>query len=526
MQFACDANHDDSLSPHSGSPSPPAEVEDGQPSPPVLPTEGTLDGKTPPPEVETGAREACSVTGPLEYQWRAPSLGSSETTQLVAPAVDPSSLLSPHSHHRPPSHGLEDRDRQASMASQASTVSPGSSAMLYEPRPLWPVRDAAEAALLHHFIVHVGPQMDATDPLSHFTNAVTQRAAHCPLLYYAVVSVASIHRDRVLGVPDELSQPYQAECLRILIRFLDDPDYLPDEAFLAAIVVLRKGEEMSDDDRMCHLLGSSRVIDSVGAVAANGGLGEAAAWLVLRQAIYVSLTGGAPLNLNLDCYRRSAAVARSLTDHAWANSMVFRFAETLVFSAKHDDSPVADAAVDDAEWYALMDATNAWLRDAPDTFRPIYEGAARDGAYPSAERSPPRLADGLDDAEPFPVVAMLQAPHVMGLMYYHLTMIMLALTDPAALVRRSGVQSLRRWHETERGVRHHLRRCVGLALGNPHVVASNFEASHILHVCGHCLTDPSEQRASVVFLRGVREKLGWRTDHIIEHLELQWRRES
>lgn len=152
---------------------------------------------------------------------------SADSPTLTSPARY---LLSPFQQRLTPSNHVH-------------VVSP--STILYEPKPLWPVQTRAEAELLRHFIDELGPQLDVTDPLSHFTTVVPQRAAHCVLLYHAIISAASIHRSRVFNVPDALSAEHQAKCRRILIQFLNDPDYLLDDNFLATIVVLRKGEEMS-----------------------------------------------------------------------------------------------------------------------------------------------------------------------------------------------------------------------------------------------------------------------------------------
>lgn len=261
---------------------------------------------------------------------------------------------------------------------------------------------------------------------------------------------------------------------------------------------------------MCHLLGSSRVINSIGEVAATGGLGEAAAWLVLRQSIYVSLTGRTPLNVNLSCYKGSS-VFLGLTDHAWANRIVFTFAETLVFSNKVGTDIIADTE----SWHRLRQAALQWNQEKPDTFLPVFENSNEPQSLddPAHERS----------QSPFPTISMLQAPHVIGLMYYHLTLIMLTLTDPSTALRTRGLESLRLWRETEGKVRHDLRRCVGLAVSNSHVPAANFEASHILHACGSCLSSPAERRGAVDFLRGVRGTLGWDVDHVVEYLERHWR---
>lgn len=178
---------------------------------------------------------------------------------------------------------------------------------------------------------------------------------------------------------------------------------------------------------MCHLLGSSRVINTIGEVAASGGLGEAAAWLALRQSIYVSLTTNVPLNLDLDRYRASSAF-QGLTDHAWANKIVFIFAETLKFSTEAVNPTTCD------RWCLLDQATTDWFQSKPDTFNPILENSSA-----TAQES--------DVAKVFPEIHMLQAPHVLGLIYYHLSRIILATSDPSKC--RAGFAALQAWRETE-----------------------------------------------------------------------------
>jgi hypothetical protein len=83
--------------------------------------------------------------------------------------------------------------------------------------------------------------------MSHFASVVPARAAHCRLLLYAILAHASQHRNRLLGESDSLSRSYQDRCLRILIRFLNNAQFVPDEDFLAALVILRSWEEMSGE---------------------------------------------------------------------------------------------------------------------------------------------------------------------------------------------------------------------------------------------------------------------------------------
>ena len=258
---------------------------------------------------------------------------------------------------------------------------------------------------------------------------------------------------------------------------------------------------------MCHLLGSSRIINSIEQLGVNGGLGEAAAWLVLRQHIYVSLMSNASLDISLGCYKVSLAVQGS-TDHDWANKILLICAHCLAYQSKPS---FPGELPTDGNWNTLRCETINWYQSKPDTFLPLFENHG--GVQNSTQQT----------HKAFPEIAMLHAPHVMAMMYYHLAMIILTLSDPSHL-HRAGLLGLRSWKEIENRIRPHLKKCIGLALSNPHVPAAKLEASHILYACGLCLDSPIEQDMAVTFLRDVRKKLAWKTEHIVSHLNNLWKR--
>lgn len=251
---------------------------------------------------------------------------------------------------------------------------------------------------------------------------------------------------------------------------------------------------------MTHLLGSSRLVNSINEVAARGGLGEAAAWVALRQNIYVCLTINAPLNLDLDSYKASTSFI-GLTDHAWVNRIVYGFAEILRYSCQPAESLTSEA------WLDLRRATEDWFQTKPDTFNPLLT------------IHHPTLVDA-GERRVFPEILMLQAPHVIGMVYYHLSHIILASTDPSKI--RVGFGAVRSWRETENALRSDLKAIIGLAISNPHVPTASYEASHILHACGHCLRSQAERQAALDFLHGVTERIGWRVQHIVDHLCEHW----
>lgn len=192
---------------------------------------------------------------------------------------------------------------------------------------------------------------------------------------------------------------------------------------------------------MCHLLGSSRVINSMTSFVASGGLGEAAAWVCLRQNIYVAITTNTRLELRLDAYKHSQSFGAS-TDCAWTNQIVLIFAEILNSLFDTDDSSREE------RWHELQQAAESWLLSKPDTFAAILSSSLEETS----------VAEGPD----FPEIWMLQPAHVIGLQYYHLARILLASSDPRK--SRLGFTGMRSWRDTEVCTHSHRSLCTMLLI--------------------------------------------------------------
>lgn len=98
----------------------------------------------------------------------------------------------------------------------------------------------------------------------------------------------------------------------------------------------------------------------------NGGLGEAAAWLCLREDIYISLTKQRPLKTDLETFLQSN-VFRKGDDAAYANRMVFLLAKALgcAFSANEQCSTQS--------LESIRAEVDAWFDSKPAAFNPIHE---------------------------------------------------------------------------------------------------------------------------------------------------------
>jgi hypothetical protein len=133
-----------------------------------------------------------------------------------------------------------------------STFSPNSSLNLR-----WPVSNAYEASLLHHYVVYCTNWIDVCDSRRHFEKEVPKRAAHFPVILHGILGLAARHLWLMGKTGEDHSQGYVDQCLQALIVALEDPLAHWDENFLVAVILLRLHEEMGDADEQCHHFGKS-----------------------------------------------------------------------------------------------------------------------------------------------------------------------------------------------------------------------------------------------------------------------------
>ncbi|KAF2475054.1 uncharacterized protein BDR25DRAFT_384596 [Lindgomyces ingoldianus] len=365
--------------------------------------------------------------------------------------------------------------------------------------PRWPVSNAYEARLLHHFIVHCTPWIDVCDPRCHFGKEIPKRAAQYPVILNGVLGLAARHLWLLSKVEEDHSAPYIDQCLQTLIIALEDPLAHWDENFLIAVILLRLHEEMGDSDEQCHHFGTTRILNSISSFAADGGLRESASWVSLRQHIYVSLTTQQPLDLSLENYRHSS-VFREYDDEAWANRAIFLFANVLkhVFEGR-ESSPLSRD-----KWAELDAEVNEWERTKPWTFTPLF----------TEERA------GKEFNGSWPELPTAQGVVAVGLQYYHLCKILLSIYSPhASLV---GLASVRARKATDAAIRQHIRIIIGYGVSNSHCGNAMFQGSHILSACGAYIIEKAEQEACVEYLRGLQDLIGWRTTNVLQDLREQW----
>lgn len=127
-------------------------------------------------------------------------------------------------------------------------------------------------------------------------------------------------------------------------------------------IASNKCSHIPGEDNQFHLTGTTHILNTVSTFGSSGGLGEAAAWLCLRQDIYVSLTSQRPLRTNLQSFYHSDVFQRN-DDFAWSSRMVFLLANVL--QGAFTDSTIARDTDQIEEWYSTKPHTFDPVRSVP-----------------------------------------------------------------------------------------------------------------------------------------------------------------
>ncbi|KAL1962934.1 hypothetical protein VTN77DRAFT_9030 [Rasamsonia byssochlamydoides] len=389
-----------------------------------------------------------------------------------------------------------------------------------------------EAYLMQNFIENMAQWADVADLQRHFEIEAPRRALHQPVLRLAILAFSSRHVSRFSGYDETEALQYHTRCLQLLIPVLSAADTEVSEDVLAAIAILRQYEEMDDYDKRCHLLGTTRILNSVAHFASSGGLGEAAAWLCLREDIYASLVSQQPLRTRLDNFLRSSTFQRT-DDVSWANRMVFLLAKVLSCAFQQQQQQQQQTPSDGGQiWSASLHDVDQevedWKRSRPPTFEPIL-------FKPSSSSS--RDEDQHRGSRGLPEIWMLAPFHAVGLQYYHIAkIVILAMSTlqqqqhyypTMSSMMRSRYDHFQHVRRVEKLIREHLLIVIGLAVSNQKTAPNTlFTARHALSVWGGCLRDNWTQDAAVAFLINMEKATGWKSEGLIRSLREQWEEED
>ncbi|OJJ86223.1 uncharacterized protein ASPGLDRAFT_1331273 [Aspergillus glaucus CBS 516.65] len=354
---------------------------------------------------------------------------------------------------------------------------------------------------MRNYIEHMALWADITDSQRHFEVHVPVIAVEEPVLRSAIFAFSSRHIDRQRAGDTAEALQYHNHCLQMLIPALSGAQEKITDVILAAVAILREHEEMDWEDNQFHLTGTTHILNSVSSFGSSGGLGEAAAWLCLREDIYVSLTAQKPLRTNLQNFIHSDIFQRD-DDFAWGSRMVFLLCKVLKCAFTYEASTECLALLHDVE-----QEVERWFNAKPNTFNPI--------------RLIPRTQQR---GQRFPNIWMLLPIHVIGLQYYHVAKIVLAVSSsPSPAV---GYENLKHLRNIERTIRNHLLVVLGLARSNTKAENALFTARHSLVAWGWVLRNKLDQEAAETLLRDMEMTTGWNMTGLIQTLREQWNDED
>ncbi|ENH65010.1 hypothetical protein FOC1_g10001578 [Fusarium oxysporum f. sp. cubense race 1] len=261
----------------------------------------------------------------------------------------------------------------------------------------------------------------------------------------------------ITGIDDESSEEYHSYALRILIPILDDPMSSLDENLLAAAVLLRLYEEMCDVDTGTHLVGCARLWNNIPDFIAQGGLSEAASWIMLRQNLHISLIKGEPMQVDLNKYRRSRSFVDT-TDEDFANRIILLCCQVLATCFSPGAQP------DYETWAHLGKEVASWHDSIPAHYSPYHHSDVKS------------TSTGVKSA--FPIVWMMNPAQVMGYQHYCLARILLHISEPRLWV--SSLRTIEHRVAADVPAMKDLHIAIGLGIHNPSVVGAGFTVHHLL----------------------------------------------
>ncbi|KAK3318216.1 hypothetical protein B0H66DRAFT_228282 [Apodospora peruviana] len=388
--------------------------------------------------------------------------------------------------------------------------------------------DEEEIRFMQIFIDEVAVWMDSYDKDKHFTNITPYLALKSAMLLNAFLACGVKHLTLVESYNDEKALFYYDTATTQLLRSLQNPDRNMAECATTA-VVLNVYEIMSEKptQRMNHIAGARALIRECGWDATTTGIGGACFWLNIGMEVlsclafnwqtawdpdqwgldlaFTNLTPGGTSSENEAKQReRDAQQQQQQTggdEELWAHRMFYIVAKIANFRANiprfqepspHDEQVRLQSRF--SEWKRLKAMCDAWNNNCPRPMRPY--GYSHSPSTTSL----------------FPNVWLIKRPAVIGRLFYHTAMCVLAQINP--LNPRDSA-------ENRAAQLHHAHQVCGIvAHTKDRGVAS--VAIRSLATSASVLTDRHEQTEVLAILDKISKDTGWRLGKVLMQLKKDW----
>ncbi|KAE8375839.1 hypothetical protein BDV26DRAFT_6007 [Aspergillus bertholletiae] len=370
---------------------------------------------------------------------------------------------------------------------------------LYHVLPYAPRDRQRYATLLIHFRRHVGPLwFDVTD--SDFSIQVLCLVPTCPILLFSTLALAARHLHRFADDGTDEAEHYHDRCIELLLPVLNDRTAISDGVILASSVLLRFYEEISAPirgrDDAWHLLGGFAFVEEVQNESRHWqeGLGRGAFWIHQRQDIINAILNQRPTKANLTL----CGLDRTSSDsnpETWAKRCTCLVADVVSFCFGPNASSIE-------RYDTLRHQLDWWDMHKPPCSTAFFQS---------------ELDHQTED--PFPEIIFALDASVVGVAYYHLSMLLMAIYNPRQ-PKIGPLHALGR-QQIEREVQFHVRTLCGIALSNP-CPPGRVVACLAISQCGAWFTNPDERLRLMNIIKVVEQDDMWPGGSTIASLKEQW----
>ncbi|KAI1748435.1 hypothetical protein F4782DRAFT_542834 [Xylaria castorea] len=367
-----------------------------------------------------------------------------------------------------------------------------------------------ELHFMQVFVSEVGLWMDSLDKDKHFSRLIPYHALKCPMLLNALLACGVKHLTLTQQYSDEKALFYYDTATTQLLRSLQNPDRNTAEC-AATAVVLNVYEIMSEKptQRMSHIAGARALIRECGWNARSMGLGAACFWLNVGMELLSCLafnwqTAWDPetwgVNMDFDTEKHAGS------EEIWVHRIFYIVAKIANFRASiprfqepspHDEQLRVQTRM--AEWNRLKALCDEWDNACPRPMHPLGY------VYPSQQQRGPTKSL-------FPNVWLIKRAAVVGRLYYHMALCILAQVNPSA---SKGSEDSRTTQQ------HHAHQVCGIVAHNKDRGVASVSIRSLALV-SEVLTDRAEQQEVVTILERIDRETGWKLADVIAGLKRRW----
>ncbi|KAI0869022.1 hypothetical protein GGS24DRAFT_180458 [Hypoxylon argillaceum] len=375
------------------------------------------------------------------------------------------------------------------------------------------LNSSEELHFMQVFVSEVGLWMDSLDKEKHFSRLIPYHALKCPMLLNALLACGVKHLTLTQQYSDEKALFYYDTATTQLLRSLQNPERNTAECAVTA-VILNVYEIMSEKppQRMSHIAGARALIRECKWDATSTGLGAACFWLNVGMELLSCLafnwhtawdpeTWGVNMDFNTD---KDVG-----NEEIWVHRIFYIVAKIANFRAltpkfqgpsPHDEQIRVQARI--AEWNSLKGMCEEWDNACP---RPMHPFGY---VYPAQQTGPTKSL--------FPNIWLIKRAAVVGRLYYHMALCILAQVNPCAPKDSEDSRTTQL---------HHAHQVCGIvAHSKDRGVASVSIRS--LVIVSEVLTEYAEQQEVVTILERIDRETGWKLAAVVAGLKKRWSREK